>query len=125
MESVNFVFWLQGFFEISEAEELTPKQVEMIRRHMELVYAYEKNPKFLFIDYLNRILKIASIGEATELEIDKAQVAEIKQKLNYVFEHVVDPSYGNAQTQNALNQIHNPNSHLTNNTRPGGIKVRC
>ena len=42
MTPVNFCYFLQGFFEISEAENeeisLTPEQVKMIRTHLNLVF---------------------------------------------------------------------------------------
>lgn len=44
MNSIDFCFWLQGHFEISEAEELTPKQVEIIKNHLHLVFRHEIDP---------------------------------------------------------------------------------
>ena len=38
MEKDNFIFWLQGFFELSEAKELTEKQVQIIKDHLKLVF---------------------------------------------------------------------------------------
>ncbi len=42
MTPVNFAYWLQGFFEISETNNteitLTPEQVKMIRTHLNLVF---------------------------------------------------------------------------------------
>lgn len=42
MTPVNFAYWLQGFFEISEVQNkeitLTPEQVKMIRAHLNLVF---------------------------------------------------------------------------------------
>ena len=34
----DFAFWLQGFFEISEAKTLNEKQVKMIKEHLELIF---------------------------------------------------------------------------------------
>jgi len=44
MNSIDFAFWLQGFFEISEAEELTPAQVAIIKNHLHLVFKHEIDP---------------------------------------------------------------------------------
>lgn len=44
MNSVDFCFWLQGFFEISDTHELTPKQVEIIKNHLNLVFVHEIDP---------------------------------------------------------------------------------
>jgi hypothetical protein len=34
MTSKDFAYWLQGFFELSETDELTPRQVEIIKNHL-------------------------------------------------------------------------------------------
>lgn len=44
MTSRDFVYWLQGFFEISEAKDLGPKEVEIIRRHLNMVFKHEIDP---------------------------------------------------------------------------------
>lgn len=42
MTSRDFAYWLQGYFEIhGKAEGLTPAQVEMVRRHLHLVFKHE------------------------------------------------------------------------------------
>jgi hypothetical protein len=42
MQSRDFCFWLQGFFELSEASDrITADQVSLIRRHLDLVFAHE------------------------------------------------------------------------------------
>ena len=52
MTSEQFVFWLQGFFEISEAKseakkiKLDEKQTEMIKRHLSLVFFHEIDPSY-------------------------------------------------------------------------------
>lgn len=44
MTAENFTFWLQGFFELNEADcatgpaGLTPAQAAMVRRHLSLVF---------------------------------------------------------------------------------------
>lgn len=51
MTPVNFCYFLQGFFEISEAENeeisLTPEQVKMIRAHLNLVFFHAIDPETL------------------------------------------------------------------------------
>ncbi len=37
----DFVYWLQGFFELEGAQELTPVQVMMIKEHIALVLKKE------------------------------------------------------------------------------------
>jgi len=70
MQSRDFAYWLQGFFEISETNQLTEKQVQVIKNH-----------------------------------------------LNLVFVHEIDPSMGDEQHQTKLNQVHNGN--------PADVLMRC
>lgn len=44
MKSESFVYWLQGFFEISESKELNEKQVQIIKNHLNLVFKHEIDP---------------------------------------------------------------------------------
>lgn len=52
MTPINFAYWLQGFFEIAENSEtkdinLTQKQVEVIRAHLNLVFFHVIDPENL------------------------------------------------------------------------------
>ena len=51
MTPVNFCYFLQGFFEISEVQNeeisLTPEQVKMIRAHLNLVFFHAIDPETL------------------------------------------------------------------------------
>ena len=38
MNADEFAYWLQGFFELSESNQLTDKQVEIIKNHLQLVF---------------------------------------------------------------------------------------
>jgi len=44
MKSRDFAFWLQGFFEVSAATELTAQQTEMVKKHLALVFKHEIDP---------------------------------------------------------------------------------
>lgn len=37
----DFCYWLQGLFEIGEPSELTPRQVEIIQNHLNMVFIHE------------------------------------------------------------------------------------
>ena len=42
MNSIDFCYWLQGYFEISEeTPQLSPKQIEIIKNHLNLVFKHE------------------------------------------------------------------------------------
>ncbi len=60
MTSVQFIFWLQGFFEISECDETTPQeisaeQVACIKKHLKLVFKHEIDPSYPDKDVLDKI----------------------------------------------------------------------
>ena len=44
MKSRDFVYWLQGFFEISGAKSTSEEQTKMIRDHLNLVFVHEIDP---------------------------------------------------------------------------------
>ena len=41
MNSESFAYWLQGFFEMTDATSLTDQQVQMIKDHLGLVFKKE------------------------------------------------------------------------------------
>lgn len=45
MTSVNFTYWLQGFFEISGNNKVTEEQIKVIKNHLNLVFKHEIDPK--------------------------------------------------------------------------------
>lgn len=44
MTSRDFVYWLQGFFEISGTDKVSPEQVKVIRNHLNMVFKHEIDP---------------------------------------------------------------------------------
>lgn len=46
MTSRDFAFWLQGFFEVSNAETITKEQTEVIKKHLNLVFFHEIDPSY-------------------------------------------------------------------------------
>jgi len=44
MTSRDFCYWLQGFFEVSEARQLNVDQTEKIKKHLNLVFKHEIDP---------------------------------------------------------------------------------
>ncbi len=45
MTPEQFTYWLQGFFEITENPTLSPKQIKIIKDHLELVFD-KKTPSY-------------------------------------------------------------------------------
>lgn len=82
MTSRDFVFWLQGYFEVADPTTIGEKETEMIKNH-----------------------------------------------LNLVFKHEIDPSMGGPEHQKELNAIHKPqtfgdHSHLNNHGNKDEL-LRC
>ncbi len=46
MTSREFAYWLQGFFEITDTNVVTEKQVELIKKHLNLVFFHEIDPSY-------------------------------------------------------------------------------
>jgi hypothetical protein len=44
MTSRDFCFWLQGYFEVSNPQELTERETTLIKRHLNLVFKHEIDP---------------------------------------------------------------------------------
>ena len=44
MNSVDFCYWLQGHFELTNSDDLSPEQVRVIRNHLNLVFKHEIDP---------------------------------------------------------------------------------
>jgi len=44
MTSRDFTFWLQGFFELTESNQLTERQVQLIKQHLNLVFIHDIDP---------------------------------------------------------------------------------
>ena len=46
MSSEDFAYWLKGLFDVSNPKELNANQVDLIQRHMALVFKYEIDPSY-------------------------------------------------------------------------------
>jgi hypothetical protein len=111
MYAREFLYWLQGFKEISDANSGTDKdqkmvlskqQEKVIQDHLSLVAQcepekdFEKNPCYGFCAWL-----MVTLCQKGDRDWD-----QIFTRLNNVFEHVVDPSYEG--DQKVLGAIHAP-----------------
>lgn len=45
MKATEFCFWLQGLFELTDTKSLNEDQTEKIRRHLNLVFLHDIDPK--------------------------------------------------------------------------------
>jgi len=56
MDSTNFIYWLQGYLELSNAKSLTTEQVTVIKQHIALVMEKRTDTNFPIDDSLKTIL---------------------------------------------------------------------
>ena len=45
MKTSEFCYWLQGYFELSNTNELSKSQVDIIKNHLNLVFVHDLDPK--------------------------------------------------------------------------------
>lgn len=72
-----------------------------------------------FCYWLQGFFELTNFGNPAT--ITEQQLIQIKNHLNLVFKHEIDPSFGEEQEE--LNKIHN--QHLWNQPNPGDTLVRC
>jgi hypothetical protein len=53
MKSVEFCYWLQGMFELTDVKELDEHQVDLIKKHLNMVFIHEIDPSYPKKDELN------------------------------------------------------------------------
>ena len=46
MKAVEFVYWLQGFYELNNPRTLNARQTEMVKKHLALVFKHEIDPSY-------------------------------------------------------------------------------
>ena len=46
MSSKDFAYWLQGLFELADPKTLDEKQVDLIKKHLNMVFVHEIDPSY-------------------------------------------------------------------------------
>ncbi len=65
MRSDQFVYWLQGFFELNRKDEaLTPEQIQIIKNHLKLVFLHEIDPSYSDNKIVQQIFQNIHDGKA-------------------------------------------------------------
>ena len=72
MRSRDFIYWLQGFMELSETETLSAKQVEVIKNHLNLVFLHEIDPEMGDQDHQDN-LNAAHEGKQSPADVIKPE----------------------------------------------------
>ena len=101
MKSTEFCYWLQGLFEINKTIELNPKQTELVKKHLKMVFVHEKENSQHF-DFCKGLYGYLSYSDIAS--IDESTTIKMKTKLDSLFEHVVNQYSPNT---NHLSQINN------------------
>ncbi len=71
MNARDFVYWVQGYFEIlGEDKPLTAEQVKVIRNHLNMVFKHEIDPSFGDVKHQEELDKV-HFPVLTKIELDK------------------------------------------------------
>lgn len=106
MTAREFAYWLQGLFEIGNPSELTADQVVIIERHLDMVFAYDKSTSAA-MDFCLWAKGFLATYAKNGLAGDSLK--NIKNKLNAIFFHEIDKTYGDKVMQDTLNALHTGN----------------
>lgn len=58
MTSRDFCYWLQGFFEVAQPNAINKEQLDMIQKHLSLVFVHEIDPSMGNKEHQNKLNKI-------------------------------------------------------------------
>ena len=106
MKVREFMYWLQGYFEITDSE-IPPKDFEKkVKAHIELAKLCDKNP--------NPVLK--SNLALIETFLESRNYPGLKQVLNNSFVHAIDGDYNVDQA--VANQVHSGTPTPVNPVKP-------
>lgn len=66
MSSRDFVYWIQGYFEIANPKYIAEVETNLIKRHLEMVFKHEIDPSYGDEKHqqdLNKIHNISNIND--------------------------------------------------------------
>lgn len=109
MKSRDFVYWLQGYFELAKPVELSTDALILIRRHLDMVKVHEGRNTSSIVSWLDGVLSHVP-ANIDELSLRGAFAVTaptdlIRDRLADEFIHVIDPSFPLNQ-QGALSEAH-------------------
>lgn len=123
MKAQEFAYWLQGYFEIAEPATVELSKIEIIKKHLSLVFEFDKGNSHMK-NFCYRLSGMLAIRRINGVGLDGDMTDLIKSELSSLFVHSIDPTYGDKETQNKLNQIHGT-SNATKPSRPSPGIARC
>lgn len=84
MHSIEFMYWLQAYFEVCDVEQIKKPELDKIKNHLKMVDLVDGIQIFPFCTWLKGFL------DSLETDIPSiSQTTKMKNKLNNLFEHVV------------------------------------
>lgn len=104
MRSIDFIYWLQGCFEMSDVTEFDESQFTMIENHLKMVEILESKQQLPFCFWIRGI-----VDSQENRSLDKRVTKIIKERLNSIFEHVVNQ----------------PTGAIQQTSQPQDVTVRC
>lgn len=129
----DFCYWLQGYFELGEMDdrlifELSFEQTQSVINHLKLVH--ECNPKLDIKDKCNSFMYVlkgffeSHTAANANFTLRGEDLEFVRDTLEDIFAHVIDPTHGTPEQQAELKKIHDGNPHLDPAKNPGGL-MRC
>lgn len=113
MKSIEFMYWLQGYFEVIDEPEISQDNLQKIKNHLNMARITDQHNLLPFCNWLSGFIDSC---DATQLNV--LQTEKIKNKLNNLFSHVVkDYKAERVTNMNSLN------NHISNDDN--GFEALC
>lgn len=77
MTSVQFAYWLQGLFELSNPKTLDEKQTDLIKRHLNMVFLHDIDPSMGSPEHQKKLNELH--GEIAEVKKTATEAKHIAQ----------------------------------------------
>lgn len=133
----QFCFYLQGYFEVIDNHGISVRLLSLLKSIAEKIQikitdignsypALPTNASEYCSWFLKKIQYAKFFYSNNEMYVETETTYVIKQNLNAIFLHDIDPKMGDAEHQAHLNAIHHANSHLDKNDyEDGEPRIRC
>lgn len=71
MNSRDFIYWLQGFFELANPSTIGEVEIDLIKRHLHLVFKHEIDPSYGDEDHQYTLNEIHNFPSNQEIFMNK------------------------------------------------------
>jgi hypothetical protein len=123
MNSRDFNYWLMGFFELQRPKVLNAEHVELIKKHLDMVFVCEikilkPTAAYNFCQWLRGCLDLVETKT-----VNTNQTSIIFKQLSSIFAHEIDNSFGNKKEE--LQQLHGFRETLPPGMNYDTTKIMC